>query len=111
MRRDNTNAMYESPIGSSSPLVALTFLSPEEWMALIRVLRLSPREATIADLAVGDNSDDMIAQQLGISRHTVHTHLDRIYTKLGVHSRCQLAVRIFRTYVTATADPTSPLAS
>jgi len=97
--------LHTARIGSSQASVALTFLSAEEWMALIRVLRLSPREAMIADLAVGDNSDDTIAQQLGISRHTVHTHLNRTYTKLGVHSRCQLAVHLFRTYVATRTQP------
>jgi DNA-binding CsgD family transcriptional regulator len=79
---------------------ALTFLSRDARIALMNVLRLSPREAMIVELVVTDLHEDLIASTLGISKHTVHTHLDRIYRKVGAHSRCQLAVKLFSTYVT-----------
>jgi DNA-binding NarL/FixJ family response regulator len=78
----------------------LGFLSTQDWKALTRVLRLSPRESAIVELAVHDLSEPLIANELGISRHTVHTHLERTYRKLSVHSRCQLALLVFQTYVT-----------
>jgi hypothetical protein len=34
-----------------------------------------------------------------ISRHTVHTYLDRLYRKLGVNSRAQLISVLFAAYV------------
>ncbi len=40
-------------------------------------------------------SETMIATSLGISVHTVHSHFRRLYTKLGVHDRCELLLHIF----------------
>jgi DNA-binding NarL/FixJ family response regulator len=50
---------------------------------------LSTREREVLDrLAAGSNQND-IAQELFISPKTVATHIQRILTKLGVHSRTQ----------------------
>jgi DNA-binding CsgD family transcriptional regulator len=87
-----------------APTRALSFLTAPDRAALARALRLSPREATIAELALGDLHEDHIAAALGISRHTVHTHLDRIYKKTGAHSRCQLAILVFQTYVVSSSS-------
>jgi DNA-binding CsgD family transcriptional regulator len=55
--------------------------------ALREVLGLTIREAQVAlRLAVG-HSDTTIAHDLGISPHTVRHHVERIFLKLGVHSR------------------------
>lgn len=34
-----------------------------------------------------------------MSPHTVHTHLERLYKKLGVANRSRLIVRVFAEYV------------
>lgn len=54
--------------------------------------RLTAREATIADLAAAGLSNQEIADQLGISKRTVETHLNRVYAKLGIDSRLQLVL-------------------
>lgn len=54
---------------------------------------LSPREREIAALVVRGMSDLNIAAQLAIKEVTVGSHLNRIYKKLGVHSRVELASR------------------
>lgn len=46
----------------------------------IRVLRLVARGASSAE----------IARDLGVSEHTVRTHLQNLYAKLGVHSRVEV---------------------
>ncbi|HEY3445354.1 MAG TPA: LuxR C-terminal-related transcriptional regulator [Myxococcales bacterium] len=51
---------------------------------------LSQREREIAQLVARGFSDLNIAEQLGISEHTVGVHLRRVYTKLKVHSRVEL---------------------
>lgn len=51
---------------------------------------LSERETVIARCVSNGLCDKRIAQQLGIAFSTVRTHLSRIFTKLGVHSRTQL---------------------
>ena len=38
-------------------------------------------------------TNKVIAEQLGLSPHTVDAHLKHIFTKLGIHSRVELTVR------------------
>ncbi|HVX56505.1 MAG TPA: LuxR C-terminal-related transcriptional regulator, partial [Candidatus Saccharimonadales bacterium] len=53
--------------------------------------QLSPPEAAVAQLAQAGRTNRQIAQQLHMSVKTVETHLSRIYQKLGIRSRWQLA--------------------
>jgi DNA-binding CsgD family transcriptional regulator len=53
---------------------------------------LTAREAEIARLVAGGASNACIGRSLTISEATVKAHLTRIYVKLGVRSRTQLAV-------------------
>jgi DNA-binding CsgD family transcriptional regulator len=52
---------------------------------------LTNREREIAALAAQQMSAADIAAQLHLSRRTVENHLQRIYTKLGIGSRAELA--------------------
>jgi DNA-binding CsgD family transcriptional regulator/tetratricopeptide (TPR) repeat protein len=51
---------------------------------------LSPRELEIVLLVTDDMTNAEIAERLIISPRTVTTHLDRIYTRLGINSRTAL---------------------
>ena len=53
--------------------------------------RLTPQEAQIAELAVRGLSNREIGQQLFLSHRTIGSHLYRIFPKLGITSRKQLA--------------------
>lgn len=55
---------------------------------------LSAREREVAELVSQGFSDLNIAAQLRITEATVGSHLGKIYRKLGVHSRFELARRI-----------------
>jgi DNA-binding CsgD family transcriptional regulator len=56
-------------------------------------LPLSPRMRDILErLLVGD-SEKQIARHLGISPHTVHTHVKKLHKSLGVSSRGELLAR------------------
>jgi len=68
---------------------------PNEWRSLSAALGLSQREVSIVQALFDGASEKRIAEQLGISPHTVHTYLWRIYRKLNVQGRQQLLVRIF----------------
>ena len=53
---------------------------------------LTDRERTIVRLVVAGASNRAIAEQLGVSRRTVESHLAHVYAKLGVGNRLQLAL-------------------
>lgn len=52
---------------------------------------LTARERTVGELAAAGASSDSISKKLGIAVNTVNAHLQRVYTKLGVSSRAELA--------------------
>ncbi len=55
---------------------------------------LTPMERRVADLVAAGKSNREIAGELVVALRTVETHLSRIYRKLGVRSRTQLAARV-----------------
>ena len=58
---------------------------------------LTAREREIAELVVGGLCNKLIAREVGLSEGMVKLHLHRIYKKLGVKGRTQLAVLIVTT--------------
>jgi DNA-binding NarL/FixJ family response regulator len=58
--------------------------------------RLTPRELEIALLIAGGCCNKSIARRLGISSHTVGAHIGRIFAKLAVHKRTELAACVAR---------------
>ena len=69
--------------------------APNEWRSLATTLGLSPRESGVVRSVFDGASEKCIAEELGLSPHTVHTYLWRIYRKLHVQNRQELLVRIF----------------
>jgi DNA-binding CsgD family transcriptional regulator len=53
--------------------------------------QLSPQELQVARIAARGQNNIEVAAALFISRKTVEAHLTRVYRKLGIHSRTELA--------------------
>lgn len=69
-----------------------------DWSVLAGALKLSERETEIVQCVFDDMKERAIATHLGISAHTVHTHLERLYRKLNVSSRCGLVLTVVAEY-------------
>jgi DNA-binding NarL/FixJ family response regulator len=61
-----------------------------------QAVRLTPRELDVVRLVVEGRSNDEIGAALGIGTKTVETHLGRVFERLGVSSRTELATRAVR---------------
>ncbi len=60
------------------------------------IARLSPREHDVVRLVADGRTNDEIGAALQIGSKTVETHLARLFERLGVASRTELAMRAMR---------------
>ena len=82
-----------------------SILTYAAWKTVAKSLRISDRELEIIQGIFDDQKEFAIADELMISVHTVHTHLERLYRKLGVSSRVALVLYILSEYL-STLPPT-----
>jgi DNA-binding NarL/FixJ family response regulator len=61
-----------------------------------RIERLTPRELQILQRMADGVPPETIAEELGMSRHTLRTHTQNVLTKLGVHSKLDAIVAAIR---------------
>jgi len=59
-------------------------------------VELSPRERSVLDGLVGGLAYKQIADQLGVSIHTVRNYIRRIYEKLHVHTRTEAVAKFLQ---------------
>ncbi len=59
-------------------------------------VHLTPREHDVVRLVADGRSNDEIGAALGIGAKTVETHLARVFERVGVASRTELATRALR---------------
>ena len=57
---------------------------------------LAARENEVANLVAEGMTNRDVAQKLGVGEHTVSNYLFRIYEKLGISSRVELALYVIR---------------
>jgi len=55
---------------------------------------LTPRELDVVELALTGASNKILVDQLKVSLPTLRTHLQNIYTKVGVHSNSELISKL-----------------
>ena len=79
-------------------------LSKEAWSAIARSCGLSPRELQIIRGIFDNHTEHAIAASLGISRHTIHTYLTRIFHKLDASTRTQVALRVMHRFLLLSAS-------
>ena len=71
----------------------------DTWQEICRRLKLSHRETDIVYGIFNDKKETDIADNLGISAHTIHTEYERLRKKLQVHTRSGLVLRIVNEYL------------
>lgn len=76
-----------------------SIFSNKEWDKLGIDLNLSPRALQLVQGIFNSKTEEGIANDLGISVHTVHTYLVRVYKQLSVRSREELLVFVFGWYL------------
>ena len=80
-------------------------LSDQAWAEIARSLKLSGRELQIAHGVFDDRTEFAIAAELGISPHTVHTHVERLHHKLAVIDRAELILCVMNEFLGLTVAP------
>ena len=94
-KREN-NKQNEPATQIQRDIRASRFLfSNEEWASLSHSLKFSSRELQIVQGIFSNQTERQTALRLGISHHTIHTYLGRLYRKLNVGDRCELILSVF----------------
>lgn len=74
-------------------------LPEQQWHSIAALLHLTRRELQIVRRIFAVKKEAVIAKELGISAHTVHAHLKRLYYKLQVHDRSEMLIQVFAAYI------------
>jgi len=62
-------------------------------MVMVMTVRLTGREAEVLRLIAHGHSYSQVADRLGMSAHTVATHIKNAYRKLDVHTAAAAVMR------------------
>ena len=98
-------ALHASGPGQEAVAVTLAPADAGELESLRLALHgLTPREREVAQLLTRGATNDEIAQELWISRHTVKDHAKAVYAKLKVAGRAELSAKLFHEHVAPRLD-------
>ncbi len=75
--------------------------TPEQWGKIHNILNVTNREMDVVRLIVAHESEKEVARDLGIKLSTVHSHILRIYQKLGINCRSELIARVYDAHISA----------
>ena len=91
---ESAEAPAESATGLPPRPAAHAIISASQWSRIADVLGLTPRELEVVQHIFDGEVESQIAFALGISIHTVHTYVRRVYARLGVCDQRELILRI-----------------
>ena len=92
----------DRPGGTVRTAQTSDMIGDSAWARLKEGLGLSPRELQLVQGVFEDQTEGAIADDLGLSPHTVHTYFERLHRKLGVRNRVQLILRVTQEYLAMT---------
>jgi DNA-binding CsgD family transcriptional regulator len=81
---------HSQPLSEGGSVTVLELQRDHPLLDHSKLVSLTPRDSEVAMLIIEGLSDREIAEQLYLSRHTVHQYVKRIYRKLDVDSRVAL---------------------
>lgn len=84
--------MFRGSSANSTAIFAGEMFAPTEWRAMGRRLGLTDREVEVVRAMFDYRTELDMAQALGCKPDTLHTHVRRIYDKLGVKSRVEVVL-------------------
>lgn len=87
-------AWEETYFKENQPSSETNLLNLSEAAAMFNSAKLTKKESDIAHLIIEGKSDKEIAAIMGIAAGTVAVHNKKIYKKLGIHSRSELAEKL-----------------
>jgi DNA-binding NarL/FixJ family response regulator len=96
------------PVFKCKPRGAL-MLSDPAWLEIATALNVTKRELQVIQAVFDNLHESAIAHRLGISAHTTHTHLNRLFLKLNVTTRTELVLRIVEQMIFLTLSETGVL--
>ena len=79
--------------------------SEKAWQEIAHSLKLSGQELQVVRGIFDDHTEGAIADSLKISPHTIHTHCERLYRKVGVTGRVRLVLRVVAEYIALPLAP------
>lgn len=103
-KRENTFSV-ETPSFDENKRVVFISLFEDEWLMLKsffeqvkndNTLTLSPRQTEIIEMWADGRTDNWIAEELGLSYHTVKGQAVAIFKKMNVHNKSGAVAKAFR---------------
>lgn len=84
-----------SSLASSKNLKLQDLVSAADWQDICQLFGFSSREGDVAQKLIEGGTEQDIARHLGLSLHTVHSHIKHLYRKANVVNRARFTFVVF----------------
>ena len=85
-----------------------SLVAPAERPSTSAISELTPRMREILGHLLEGRTEKEVARALGLSPHTIHIHVTRMYGRLGVSSRAELFALAYRSGLVRQLEPDGP---